>query len=454
VGSVTINGDGTYALPTTVLATQVGTYTWHANYLGDSLNNGAIDDGSNESLTTIKASPTISTNASETAGGVVGTAVLSDSVTVTGGYNPTGTVTFTLTQPDNSSISVGSVTINGDGTYALPTTVLATQVGTYTWHANYLGDSLNNGAIDDGSNESLTTIKASPTIITTSNPTGSVTQTNMTMTVTDSAVVSAGYNETGSLVFTLTGPGGFSYTQTDTLAGNSTYTATTSLPAGAALGTYTWTVTFAGDANNNSAADQGGAAEQFTLQGAIVGRGNAATIGFWANKNGKALLGTYTTSDIGNWLATTYPNLFGNLSGATGPQVYTYFVKLKSASGLTNSTMTDALAVAMSEWVTTSGLGWNTSSTGPTHYGFIQGPGGVGLGSLYFNVTNNGASFGVANNTLLTVDQILAYYNSHTVRTGGSSTALPTWVVYGGNTSLLNGANVVLDGINQTGDIV
>jgi hypothetical protein len=134
--------------------------------------------------------------------------------------------------------------------------------------------------------------------------------------------------------------------------------------------------------------------------------------------------------------------------------VYSYFIQLKAANGLTNSTMTDAMAVALGVWVTTTGLGWNTSPTGPTHYGFMQGPGGAGLGSLFFNVTNNGASFGVANNTLLTISQILAYYNSHTVRTGGSLTTLPTWVCYGGNTLLLEGANVVLDGINQSGDIV
>src|SRR5262249_53501742 len=269
---------------------------------------------------------------------------------------------------------------------------------------------------------------------------------------TDSAVVAGGYNEAGTLVFTLSGPGGFSSSQSVSISGNGTYTATTTVPAGALVGTYTWTVTFAGDNNNNSAADQGGAAEQFTLQGAsMVGRGNGATIGFWANHNGRALLNTYTTSAIGNWLATTYPNLFGNLSGATGSQVYSYFVQLKGANGLTNSTMTDALATALTVWVTTTGLGWNTTAAAD---GFQQGPGGVGLGSLYFNVGLNGASFGVANNTLLTVNQILAYYNSHTVRTGGTLTSLPTWVVYGGDTSLLNGANIVIDGINQKGDIV
>jgi hypothetical protein len=48
----------------------------------------------------------------------------------------------------------------------------------------------------------------------------------------------------------------------------------------------------------------------------------------------------------------------------------------------------------------------------------------------------------------------LIYLNSKTVRTGGTLTVLPTWVCYGGNTTLLNGANVVIDGINNSGDII
>src|SRR5262249_60039869 len=65
--SVTVNGDGTYTTPTGVLATQVGTYTWSASYSGDGLNNGAIDNGADESVTTVKASPAIATTAIGTA---------------------------------------------------------------------------------------------------------------------------------------------------------------------------------------------------------------------------------------------------------------------------------------------------------------------------------------------------------------------------------------------------
>src|SRR5262249_51370698 len=154
------------------------------------LNNGAVDNGANESLTTVKASPTISTQASETAGGVVGTAVLSDSVTVSGGYSGRGSSRVSLTTPDNAAIGGVSGTITGDGTYSSPTTVLATQVGTYTWPASYAGDSLNNGAVDNGANESLTTVKASPTISTQASETaGGVVGTAV---LSDSVTVSGG----------------------------------------------------------------------------------------------------------------------------------------------------------------------------------------------------------------------------------------------------------------------
>ena len=94
------------------------------------------------------------TNASDTAGGAVGSPVLSDSATLSGGNSISGgSITFTLTAPDNSTTTVGTVPVSGAGTYDAPT-VLATEVGTYTWHASYSGDSQNYAAIDDGTNES------------------------------------------------------------------------------------------------------------------------------------------------------------------------------------------------------------------------------------------------------------------------------------------------------------
>ena len=201
---MTVNGNGTYQSPSCPLLTQVGTYTWHATYSGDSLNNGAVDNGANESVTSIKASPSIVTSASTTGGGVVGTGTTCDSATLSGSFNGTGTITFKLTAPDSSSSTVGSVTVNGNGTYQSPSCPLLTQVGTYTWHATYSGDSLNNGAVDNGDNESVTSIKASPSIVTDASTTGG--GVVGTGTTCDSATLSGSFNGTGTITFTLTAP--------------------------------------------------------------------------------------------------------------------------------------------------------------------------------------------------------------------------------------------------------
>src|SRR5208283_5640222 len=89
---------------------------------------------------------------------------------------------------------------------------------------------------------------------------------------------------TGSIVFTLTGPGGFSYTQSNTLSGNGTYTASDALPTtGTVAGTYTWSVSYAADANNNAASDQGGTAEQTVVSKAnptiVTTASSAITLG-------------------------------------------------------------------------------------------------------------------------------------------------------------------------------
>src|SRR5262249_2644195 len=88
------------------------------------------------------------------------------------------------------------------------------------------------------------------------------------LTVSDSAVLVGGYHETGNIIFTLSGPGGFSYTQTDPVSGNGTYSASTTLPAaGTVAGTYTWLATYSGDGNNLAATGNG--ANEVTVMSAL-----------------------------------------------------------------------------------------------------------------------------------------------------------------------------------------
>jgi hypothetical protein len=125
----------------------------------------------------------------------------------------------------------------------------------------FLGD-----ANTPGTNDIWDFFKFSPTITSTASPAVAVLSPTGA-TLSDSAALANGSNETGNLVFTLTGPNGFTYTQTDSLSGNGTYAAGTTLSQGAAPGTYTWSVSYAGDPNNFGATDQGGAAEQTTVVG-------------------------------------------------------------------------------------------------------------------------------------------------------------------------------------------
>jgi len=55
-----------------------------------------------------------------------------------------------------------------------------------------------------------------------------------------------------------------------------------------------------------------------------VQSGQTATIGFWQNKNGqnliKSLNGGATSTQLGNWLAATFPNMYGSTEpGAVKP---------------------------------------------------------------------------------------------------------------------------------------
>src|SRR5205823_5789134 len=73
------------------------------------------------------------------------------------------------------------------------------------------------------------------------------------------------YYATGSLNFVLKLGTTTVYSTSDPLTGdgNGTYGASYTLPTtGTVAGTYTWSVSYAGDGNNNGAVDQGGAAEQ------------------------------------------------------------------------------------------------------------------------------------------------------------------------------------------------
>jgi hypothetical protein len=249
--AVAVNGNGTYG-PVSFATGAVGTFKWIASYSGDADNNPVAgkcgDDG--ETDTTIKDSPTISTDASAniTIGGSV-----SDTATLAGGFNPTGTITFRLFGPNdatctNPSVFTTTKAVNGNGAYT-SAAFTPTLVGTYRWVASYDGDANNNGVsgVCNDPDESVVVSPATPGIATSAAE--SVVVGNA---IHDTAVLSGAVGPTGTITFNLYATADCSgqalFSDTRTVSGNGSYGPVTFTPD--AIGTYHWIASYGGDGKN------------------------------------------------------------------------------------------------------------------------------------------------------------------------------------------------------------
>jgi hypothetical protein len=152
--TVPVNGNGQYQSGS-FSPTVVGTYRWRATYSGDANNLGegptpCLDPAETVDVTSVgpgpgPTTPTLTTTASP---GVAVGGVVSDTATLAGGNNPTGTITFSLFGPADATcagppVFTSTVPVNGNGQYQsgpfTPTTA-----GTYRWQATYSGDANNN----------------------------------------------------------------------------------------------------------------------------------------------------------------------------------------------------------------------------------------------------------------------------------------------------------------------
>lgn len=181
-------------------------------------------------------------------------------------------------------------------------------------------------------------------------------------------------------------------------------------------------------------------------------RGMTATIGYWQNKNGQALLkslnGGSSATNLGNWLAGNFPNLWGasaganNLAGKTNAQVAAYYVSKFTVKGM--KLEAQILGAAFATYVTNSIL----AGSAAVKYGFIVN--GTGTGAAGVNVGSNGAAFGVANNTTLSVWELLKATDAKSA--GGSGAG--QYDAYNGSKGLRSMANSVYTFVNETGDIL
>ena len=147
--STAVNGNGAYT-SASFTATAVGTYRWRATYGGDTNNTsvGPTACGDPAETTVIsKAQPALTSTASTAAG--IG-APIRDTAHLSGGSAPTGTITFQLYGPGDTTcaarpVSSARVQVVGAGDYASPLYPPA-HAGTYRWTARYSGDA-NNEAV-------------------------------------------------------------------------------------------------------------------------------------------------------------------------------------------------------------------------------------------------------------------------------------------------------------------
>ncbi|MGO9463631.1 MAG: SdrD B-like domain-containing protein [Isosphaeraceae bacterium] len=154
--TVPVSGNGNYttpagyALPAT--GTVTGTYQWDASYSGGTNNASASEiNAVAERVTVSPASPTITTMPSPTVVPIGTAASLTDTATLAGGWDPSGTITFTLYQ-GSTKLETETVAVTGNGSYTTPSSYSLSSCvpsGVYQWDASYNADANNNVASDN-----------------------------------------------------------------------------------------------------------------------------------------------------------------------------------------------------------------------------------------------------------------------------------------------------------------
>lgn len=167
--------------------------------------------------------------------------------------------------------------------------------------------------------------------------------------------------------------------------------------------------------------------------------GDTATIGYWQNPNGRALIlslnGGPNATNLASYLTTAYPNLYPtSLIGTTNASVLDYYLTLFNQKG-GPKLGAQVLDLALATYVTNStlagnvaaGYGFNVSSTGTATRTFTDTTGGAAL-------------LGLAGNTSYTIADYLNAANANAIN----------GVVITGNTGTVES---LFDAINTRGDI-
>lgn len=259
--SSTVTIQGADATSADFLPQQAGDFRWTASYPGDANNEAASlpCNAANQSSTVGKAAPGLTGSASAAAVG----GAIHDEATLTGGFSPTGQVTFSVYAPSDTGCSTALETTTAPilADHATSADFLPQQVGEFRWRASYPGDA-NNQTVSsacNAPNQSSIVSKAAPSLVGVATSAAKV-----GLTISDGATLSGGFSPTGEVTFSV-------YGATDTGCTTPLETSSAPILAGHATsadflapapGLYRWTVEYPGDANNGSAGLACGATDQ------------------------------------------------------------------------------------------------------------------------------------------------------------------------------------------------
>jgi hypothetical protein len=434
------NGDGTFQAAQNFAAGSDPVAVAVADVNGDgkpdlAVANGFFSNFSDSVSVLLNAFGTTATVTGPTSSTYAQSLTYTATVTSSAGPVTSGTVTFL---DGNTPFSAAlPVNANGQASFSIATL----NAGSHTITASYSGTSGGAGITPFTASEAATNLLVNPAPLSASAVNFAATAgapfsgTVATFTNADPFGSAASYSATIDWGDGSTSTGTISGTGTLTVSGSHTY---------AAASSYAATVQISHNLGDTTTATVYPTATVTNL-GQTVQDGLTGGIGFWNNKNGQRLIDSFNggpnATALSSWLATTFPNLYGagaganNLTGYSNAQVAAFY---QSQFALPGSNLeAQVLATALNVYATTQSLG----GTNAQAYGFSVSA--DGLGAYSYNVGADGAAFGVANNTVLNVYDLLQAVNQQAVN----------GVLYNGNTTLRKQASDLFGALIQAGEI-
>jgi hypothetical protein len=164
--------------------------------------------------------------------------------------------------------------------------------------------------------------------------------------------------------------------------------------------------------------------------------GGTATIGFWHNQNGQALIdslnGGPNATGLSTYLSSMFPALYAGLAGDTNQQVAAYYMTLFAQQG--QKTGAQILCTILSAYVTNPTLAGGNYAA---QYGFTLSQ--FGTGDTTIDLGNTLAPFGGPTGVTL-ISNLLVFVQAEYAMGPPSG-------------MLLNALNTIFSNINQSGDI-